>query len=130
MAYDGNNLLVLNNYAYYLTLENMELEKALEMSARTLRDEPDELIYVDTYAWILFLLERYDDAKLYADKLMAGDSAKSAVEYHHCGDIYAKCGDMERAVQCWVQARDNGDDSKVLKRKIKKRKYIPDGKKK
>ena len=108
----------------------MELEKALEMSARTLRDEPDELIYVDTYAWILFLLERYDEAKLYADKLMAGDSAKSAVEYHHCGDIYAKCGDMERAVQCWVQARDNGDDSKVLKRKIKKRKYIPDGKKK
>lgn len=130
LAYDGNNLLVLNNYAYYLALENMELEKALEMSARTLRDEPDELIYVDTYAWILFLLERYDEAKLYADKLMAGDSAKSAVEYHHCGDIYAKCGDMERAVQCWMQARDNGDDSKVLKRKIKKRKYIPDGKKK
>lgn len=68
---------MLNNYAYYLALENMELEKALEMSARTLRDEPDELIYVDTYAWILFLLERYDEAKLYADKLMAGDSAKA-----------------------------------------------------
>lgn len=130
LAYDGSNLVVLNNYAYYLALENIELEKALEMSARTLQDEPDELIYVDTYAWILFLLERYDEAKVYADKLMAGDNTKSAVEYHHCGDIYAKCGDIDRAVECWILARDNGDDSKILKRKIKKRKYISDGKKK
>lgn len=130
LAYDGNNLMVLNNYAYYLALENMQLEKALEMSARTLRDEPDELTYVDTYAWILFLLERYDEAKPYADRLMAGENTKSAVEYHHCGDIYAKCGDIERAVECWILARDNGDDSKILQRKIKKRKYIPDGKKK
>lgn len=130
LAYNSNNLSVLNNYAYYLALENKELERALEMSARTLQEEPDELIYVDTYAWILFLLERYDEAKKYADKLMEGSSVKSAVEYHHCGDIYAKCGDIERAVQCWTMARDNGDESKVLKRKIKKRKYISDGKKK
>lgn len=130
LAYDGNNLVVLNNYAYYLALENMELEKALAMSARTLQEEPDELIYVDTYAWILFLLERYEDAKPYADKLLAGENTKSAVEYHHCGDIYAKCGDIDRAVECWIMARDNGDDSKILKRKIKKRKYISDGKKK
>lgn len=130
LTYDINNLVVLNNYAYYLALENTQLDKALSMSARTLQEEPDELIYIDTYAWILFLLERYDEAMEYADKLMAGDHTKSAVEYHHCGDIYAKCGNMERAVECWILARDNGDDSKVLKRKIKKRKYIPDGKKK
>lgn len=130
LAFDSSNLSVLNNYAYYLALAGMNLDKALEMSARTLQDEPDELIYVDTYAWILFLLERYDEAKEYADRLMAGDTPKSAVEYHHCGDIYAKCGDIDKAVECWMLARDNGDDSKVLKRKIKKRKYIPDGKKK
>lgn len=130
LAFDSSNLSVLNNYAYYLALAGMNLDKALEMSARTLQDEPDELIYVDTYAWILFLLERYDEAKEYADRLMAGDAPKSAVEYHHCGDIYAKCGDIDKAVECWMLARDNGDDSKVLKRKIKKRKYIPDGKKK
>lgn len=129
LEYNSNNLFVLNNYAYYLALENIELEKALEMSARTLQEEPDELIYIDTYAWILFLLERYDEARVYADRLMAGDNIKSAVEYHHCGDIYAKCGDIERAVECWIMARDNGDDSKVLKRKIKKRKYISNGKK-
>ncbi len=123
LAFDSSNLSVLNNYAYYLALAGMNLDKALEMSARTLQDEPDELIYVDTYAWILFLLERYDEAKEHADRLMAGDAPKSAVEYHHCGDI-------DKAVECWILARDNGDDSKVLKRKIKKRKYIPDGKKK
>lgn len=130
LAYNSSNIVVLNNYAYYLALENRELEKALKMSARTLEEDPDEPMYIDTYAWILFRLGRYDEAKEYADKLLQDSQTKSAVEYHHCGDIYAKSGNIDRAVECWILARDNGDDSKVLKRKIKKRKYIPDGKKK
>lgn len=130
LVYNANNTGVLNNYAYYLALDNRELEKALDMSARTLRMEPDEPIYIDTYAWILFLLERYDEAAEYADKLMQMEAERSAVEYHHCGDIYAKTGDIERALECWQTAFEKGDDSKILKRKIKKKQYIPDGKKK
>jgi hypothetical protein len=49
----------------------------------------------------------------------------SAVEYHHCGDIFAKCGDIDRAVEYWVLAQKAGDDSKILKKKIKRRKYYP-----
>ncbi len=130
LEYDGSNISVLNNYAYYLALEERDLERALGMSYRTLQQEPDEAIYIDTYAWLLFLLGRYDEAKEYADKLLSIEGEKSAVEFHHCGDIYAKYGDIERAVECWVKARELGDDSKSLKRKIKKRKYIYDGKKK
>ena len=50
----------------------------------------------------------------------------SAVEYHHCGDIFAKCGDTGRAVEYWTQAQRMGDESKILKKKIKRRKYYPD----
>lgn len=130
LVYNAGNNGVLNNYAYYLALENRDLVRALDMSARTLQAEPDEAIYIDTYAWILFLLERYDEAAEYADKLIQMDAERSAVEYHHCGDIYAKTGDIERAVECWKIALEKGDDSKILKRKIKKKQYIPDGKKK
>lgn len=130
LSYNSTNIVVLNNYAYYLALENRDLDRALEMSYHTLKVEPDEAMYIDTYAWILFLLERYDEAKEYADRLTSIEGEKSAVELHHCGDIYSKCGDMEKALECWIKARDMGDDSKVLKKKIKKKKYIPDGKKK
>ena len=130
LAYNSTNIVVLNNYAYYLALENRNLDRALEMSYHTIKAEPDEPIYIDTYAWILFLLQRYDEAKEYADRLMSAEGEKSAVELHHCGDIYSKSGEIEKALDCWIKAQEMGDDSKILKRKIKKRKYIPNGKKK
>lgn len=123
LVYDPANVNVLNNYAYYLALENENLEKALEMSGKTIAAEPENTIYIDTYAWILFLLERYEEAKAYADKLLSLGGDISAVVYHHCGDIYAKCGEMDRAVECWQKAVECGDESKILKKKIRKRKY-------
>ena len=130
LSYNSTNIVVLNNYAYYLALANRDLERALEMSYHTIKASPDEAIYIDTYAWILFLLERYDEAKEYADKLMSAEGEKSAVEFHHCGDIYFQNGDVEKALECWIKAREMGDDSKVLNKKIKKKKYIPNGKNK
>ena len=126
LLYNPSDITVLNNYAYYLALEGRELEKALAMSARTLEMEPDNAIYVDTYAWLLFCLGRYEEAKAYAEKLIGLNSEMSAVEYHHCGDIFAKCGDTGRAVEYWTQAQRMGDESKILKKKIKRRKYYPD----
>lgn len=135
-AYDSalvcnpDDIAVLNNYAYFLALDGKELERALEMSARTIEQKPDDPTYIDTYAWVLFCLERYEEAKPYAEKLLRNTDAISNVEYHHCGDIFAKCGDIERAVECWQKALDAGDESKILKKKIKKRKYYPDAKRK
>lgn len=128
LVYDPANVNVLNNYAYYLALENENLEKALEMSGKTIAAEPENTIYIDTYAWILFLLERYEEAKAYADKLLSLGGDISAVVYHHCGDIYAKCGNIDRAVECWQKAVDAGDESKILKKKIRKRKYYRNAK--
>lgn len=80
--------------------------------------------------WVLFKQKRYQEARAYAEKLMETNEEMNAVEYSHCGDIFAQCGDMERALDCWTEAQMRGDDSKILKRKIKKKRYIPDGKKK
>lgn len=79
--------------------------------------------------WVLFLLGRYEEAEEYAVKLLSLDNEKSSVEFHHCGDIFAKNNKIDKAVECWIKAQELGDDSKILKRKIKKRKYIPNGKK-
>ena len=130
LVYDSNNIGVLNNYAYFLALAGKDLNRALEMSQKTVLAEPENITCIDTYAWVLFRLGRYEEAKAYADKLISiGDEFSSEV-YSHCGDIYAKCGDIEQAVSFWIKARDAGDDSKILSKKIKKRKYYNDAKRK
>ena len=130
LVYDSNNIGVLNNYAYFLALAGKDLNRALEMSQKTVLAEPENITCIDTYAWVLFKLGRYEEAKAYADKLISiGDEFSSEV-YNHCGDIYAKCGDIEQAVSFWIKARDAGDDSKILSKKIKKRKYYNDAKRK
>ncbi len=129
LVYNPDNLGVLNNYAYYLTLENRNLQQAFEMSNKTIVAEPENPTYLDTYAWILFALGRYEEAKAYMDKLLSGDEEIDAVVYHHAGDIYAKCGDIEKAVSLWQKAVESGDESMSLQKKIKKRKYYKDDKK-
>ena len=130
LVYDNANVGVLNNYAYFLALDNKELNRALEMSQATISMTPDDPTCIDTYAWVLFKLGRYEEAKAYAEKLLSIGSEQSSVVYHHCGDIYAKCGNMEQAVNYWIMARDAGEKSKILDKKIKKRKYYAEAKRK
>lgn len=124
LVYDPYKLDVLNNYSYFLSLENKELQKALDMSHKTITAEPENQTYLDTYAWILFKLKRYEEAKAYAEKIISLNEEISSVVLHHIGDIFAKCGNIEKAVTYWQKALDAGDEeSDLLKKKIKKRKY-------
>jgi tetratricopeptide (TPR) repeat protein len=130
LVYNADNLGALNNYAYFLSLEGRELDKAQQMSFKTVEAEPENMTYIDTYMWILFVLERYDEAKAYAEKLLSLGEEDAPVVLEHCGNIFAKCGDINRAVELWSEAQKQGGKSKILEKKIKRRKYISDGKKK
>ena len=131
-AYDSclqwkeDNIPCLNNYAYYLSVKGRELQKAEQMSYKTVKEEPKNSTYLDTYAWILFMQERYAEAKIYIDQAIAcdTDSVPNGVIIEHAGDIYAMCGDLDKAVELWQKALDAGVDSPMLPRKIKERKYI------
>ena len=123
LVYDPYKLEVLNNYSYFLSLDGKELQRALEMSHKTITAEPENQTYLDTYAWILFKLKRYEEAKAYAEKIISMDEEISPVVFHHIGDIFAKCGNMENAVIYWEKALEAGDKTDILKKKIKRRKY-------
>ena len=130
LVYNPNNIGALNNYAYYLSLERKNLDKAEEMSYKTVKAEPQNATYLDTYAWILFEKENYVQARLYIDQAMKSDEEKSAEVVEHCGDIYYMVNEVEQAVKYWQQALDMGSDSETLKQKIKQRKYIREPEKK
>ena len=67
---DPNNVLVLNNYAYYLALKNQDLDKALEMSAKAIAAEPDNPTYLDTHAWVLYMKGDYKEAEKHMKKAL------------------------------------------------------------
>lgn len=131
-AYDNSlkwkedNIVVLNNYAYYLSELRRDLKRAEQMSFKTVQAEPTNATYLDTYAWILFLQKRYDEARAYIDRALENDNdstnGPSAVVIGHAGDIYCMCGDTARAVELWQRALKAGGDKAVLTRKIKTKK--------
>ena len=124
LVWKSDNVPCLNNYAYYLSLTGKNLQKAEQMSYITVKAEPNNGIYLDTYAWILFMQGRYEESKIYIDQALKNDETPSADVIEHAGDIYWKCGDHAAALKFWQQAVDEGGDSKVLLKKLKQKKYF------
>ena len=132
MKRKDDNIGCLNNYAYYLSELGEQLDKAEQMSYRTIKAEPKNATYLDTYAWILFMQKRYSEAKIYIDQTLQNDTDTSAVLLEHAGDIYYHTGAVEEAVSYWQQALERASDNSELKgerkqvliRKIKLKKYL------
>ena len=130
LIYRPEDPMVLNNYAYYLSLLKRDLSKAEKMSALSLSKDSTNYTFIDTYAWILFQQKKYMEAKTYIDNamtIMLQDSleADDSNIFEHAGDIYSKCGLTDKAVEYWKKAIELGSDQKaIIDRKIKKKKYI------
>ena len=116
---DPENLYVLNNYAYFLSLDGTRLDDALKMSSITIEKEPKNVTYLDTYAWVLYKLERYKDAKKWMEKVLSYDKMPQGINYEHYGDILYKLGDTDKAVQNWKKAKRRGGTSEFIDQKIK-----------
>lgn len=124
LVYNPDNIGALNNYAYYLSVERKDLDKAEEMSYKTVKAEPKNSTYLDTYAWILFEKGKYAEAKIYIDDAMKNGGEESDVIVEHCGDIYFMNGEKEEALKFWLKAKEMGCESKTLDKKIERKKYI------
>jgi len=123
LSFNPDNAYTLNNYAYYLSVRGVGLDKAAEMSKRSNDLQPNTASFEDTYAWILFKQKKYADARGWMEKALAHDKDHSAVQFEHYGDIMFYLGDSQAAVLNWKKAKDNGGDSPTLERKINEKKY-------
>ena len=135
LVYNPDNIGTLNNYAYFLSIDKKQLDKAEEMSYRTVKAEPENKTYLDTYAWILFEKGRYTEARIYIEQALRNGGDKSRVIVEHCGDIYYMLGEKDKALEYWKKAdtmkeTEEGEtppteeEIKRLKQKIKLKKYI------
>ena len=114
------NVYVMNNYAYYLSEEKIELRKAERMSAKTVELEPKNSTYLDTYAWILYQQGNYSLAKFYIERAVDNleKDYESGVIYEHYGDILIALKEDEKAIAMWQKAYDSGKTDDELKKKI------------
>ena len=121
---EPNNISVLNNYAYYMALDDRDLEKALKMSGETLEIEPLNATYLDTYAWILFKMKKYKDALGYMEKALRYLSEENPEIYEHYGDVLFMCGEKDKALENWHKAVQFNSKSSTLEQKIRQQKYL------
>ncbi len=125
LQWKADNIECLNNYAYYLSEEGRELDRAERMSYKTVQAEPDNSTFLDTYAWILFKQGKYGEALEYIDMAVKNDTAESAVIIEHAGDIHAMNNDIGKALEYWTSALKLDPENKaVIMKKIKLKKYV------
>ncbi|MCB0503111.1 MAG: tetratricopeptide repeat protein, partial [Bacteroidetes bacterium] len=127
LVINPNDAYTLNNYAYYLSLRNENLEKAEKMSKRSNMLVENNSSFLDTYAWILFAEGKYEMAKEWIEKAitnMSKDGEDRPVLLEHYGDILFKLGELENALIQWQKALDAGGDKEILEQKIKNKALI------
>lgn len=138
LVYTPDNAGCLNNYAYFLSLKDKQLERAEEMSYRAIKAMPNSKTYLDTYAWVLFMLNDYETARSYMDKVvdpsqpdstLLSDEEISSVVIEHAGDIYWHVEQPEQALRLWQLAAKKSKPSATLRKKIRKKKYFANPKK-
>ncbi|MBQ8493455.1 MAG: tetratricopeptide repeat protein [Alistipes sp.] len=118
LKYNADNILVLNNYAYFLSLLDHDLDRALEMSARVLELEADNATYIDTYAWILHRLGRNEEAKSFMRQALSLSGQRDSSLLAHYGDILWALGEKFMAETYWQKAVERGYDNEEMERHI------------
>ncbi|MDR2385208.1 MAG: tetratricopeptide repeat protein [Tannerella sp.] len=124
LIYNDKNIVVLNNYAYYLSLLKKDLTKAERMSALCIKIEPENATYIDTYAWIFFVQGNYLLAKIYIEQSIAKDRTNNPEIIDHYGDILYMSNEKEKALEQWKKAKELGKKSATLDRKIAEQQYF------
>lgn len=119
LRFDPDNVLILNNYAYFLSLKGQELDKALTMATHALELAPDNVYYIDTYAWVLYKLGRYEEAEKQMQRCLKLEKTPSGSNLEHYGDILFRLNRKEEAVQYWERAYQTGEYSSFLEKKVK-----------
>ncbi|HXH18028.1 MAG TPA: tetratricopeptide repeat protein [Chitinophagales bacterium] len=122
LLFDPDNAYTMNNYSYYLSLRNENLERALELSEKSNRLVPDNDAFQDTYAWILYKMGRFSQAREWIEKSLENGGDQNPVILEHYGDILFKLGEVDKAVAYWEKAKSLGSESELIGKKIADRK--------
>lgn len=115
---DPQNLIINNNYAYYLAEESKDLNKALLMSEITIKEEPENTTYLDTYGWILFKLNKVKKAKKIIERALEKNGRNDAEIMDHYGEILFRLRKYNESLMIWksIINVDENKKQEILKK--------------
>lgn len=114
---DPANHNAMNNYAYNLSLQDEDLDRALELAEEAISYQPENAAYLDTIGWIYYKRGEYEQAREFIQRSVdTGDSGPEV--YEHLGDVYAALGNIEEAIRWWNKALENDSNREYLKDRI------------
>lgn len=126
LAADSTNDNALNNYAYHLSVNNGDLNKAEKMSYEACQLVPNSYVYLETYAWIKFLQHDHLLARSVMEIVLETISPENYTGeiLHHAGDIFFMTGDLQKALEYWEKALMLEPDNKLLKKKLEHKTFF------
>jgi tetratricopeptide (TPR) repeat protein len=123
MIQNPDNATALNNYAYYLALKKVQLDKAMGIVQYAISMQPDNAIYLDTYGFILFQKKQYQLAVAQLEKAATLLPTDQEI-WEHLGDAYFMLANEVKALECWNKAIAINPGHSKLKEKINQKKFI------
>lgn len=119
---DDNYSPILNNYAYYLSEERRNLKKAVEMSRKTILNDPENSTYLDTYGWLLYLTGDYEEAKKYLKQAMVYGGKENAEILDHYAEALFALKEYNLAFLYWGNADKIAPEMGLSKKIAERRK--------
>lgn len=116
----NNDILILNNYAYYLAEKELNLSYANDMAKKVIQQEPLNTTYLDTYGWVLYKQKKYRAAQKVFLKIMELEDNPDAIYYEHLGYVYKARKKCSLAIEAWKTALELDGSNENLKAEILK----------
>lgn len=124
IEFNPANILAMNNYAYFLAVEGVNLNKAEALSAKAVKGDPDNDTYLDTYAWVYFKKGEYTLALVYMEYALKNSDEPTYELWDHYGDILFMNGQFDKAVECWERALELNPDNELINKKVTNKTYF------
>ncbi len=107
------------NYLGYMWAElDKNLDSAKVLLEMALQEEPDNGAYLDSYGWIFYKMGDLDKAEQFILKALE-QIDDDPIVHSHLGDIRAKKGQIDGAVEAYQRSIELGaDDKEALQKKI------------
>lgn len=146
---DGNNFMAMNNCAYFMALDSINLDRAELYARMATESDSTSTTFIDTYAWVAYRKGDFEKARALIDRAielsessgvvssdedpesdeeidnpLESEEGPSAEIYDHAGDIYFRCGDVDRAIEYWRRALAIEPDNKLIKKKISTKRIV------
>ena len=101
IKFNKDDMIIINNYAYYLAEQNMKLKEAEAMAKMVIEKEKGNTTYLDTYAWVLFKRGKLNKAAKIMEEIINAGEKPDAEWFEHYGFILKKQKKCAEAVENW-----------------------------